>query len=215
LIAGLFALLGCKAGDKGGSVLEQHGYSMIQIDAGEFWMGSPVDELDRDEGESRHLVALSRGFSLGSSEVTQGLWETVMGDSPAAERQEFYRGESHGSCAAVRDVSLVGDDLPIQCVDWFEAVRFCNRLSGLEGLEAAYTIAGDSMIWDRNANGFRLPTEAEWEYAARAGGDDRYSGTDDAAALCRYANVADSSAKTRFAQRQSVIRITDNYISPF
>ena len=171
-------------GGTGGSVIDQHGYEMARIEPGEFWMGSPSDEEGREDDETRHKVRITKGFVMGSTEVSQALYQAVMGENPSLSK---YKGSS-----------LVGPEKPVQNVSWLDVVAFCNRLSEQEGLEPAYRISGETVTWDRSANGYRLPTEAEWEYAARAGGSNRYSGTSDDSSVCQYGNVSNPSAKSRF-----------------
>jgi formylglycine-generating enzyme required for sulfatase activity len=109
-------------------------------------MGSPESE-GGVEDEKPHQAVVA-GFIMGKFEVTQGEYRELMGINPS-----YFKGDS----------------LPVEQVSWFDAVAYCNALSLKEGLVPAYTINGDSVSWDRTAGGYRLPTEAEWEYACRAG----------------------------------------------
>lgn len=119
---------------------------LILIPGGTFSMGSPSGERQRQEDEIQHDVTVS-SFYIDPYEVTQSDYAAIMGENP-----------SH----------FTGENLPVENVTWYDAVEYCNRLSEHRGLTPAYTIDGNTVSWDRSANGYRLLTEAEWEYAARA-----------------------------------------------
>jgi len=152
---------------------------MVWIPAGSFTMGSPTNEPGRDINEDPHRrVTLSNGFWMGRYEVTVGEFRGFVestGYRTEAEREGgvyTWTGEKWEMRSGVdwrRPGFGQSDRNPVTCVSWNDAVRFCNWLSEQEGLRPAYRISGNDVTWDRGASGYRSPTEAEWEYAARAG----------------------------------------------
>ncbi len=123
----------------------------------------------------RNKVTIS-DFYIGKYQVTQAQWKTVMGDNPC-----YFKG----------------DNLPVEQVSWYDVVEFCNKLSEMEGLQKCYSGSGDNILCNFKANGYRLPIEDEWEYAARGGNrsrDYKYSGSDNVGDVAWY--KANSGSKT-------------------
>lgn len=125
--------------------------TMVDIPGGTFQMGDTRGEGSSDELPVRSVTVSS--FLMGKYEVTQSQWQAVMGTNPS-----YF-----SDCP----------NCPVEQVSWYDAVTFCNALSDLEGKQRVYVINGDNVTANWIANGYRLPTEAEWEYAAGGGAINR------------------------------------------
>ncbi len=140
----------------------------VWIPGGTFLMGSPEDEEGRWDHEGPvHEVRVS-AFEIMQHPVTRQDYAEIMGEDPG-----WPEGEA--------------DERPVNNVSWLDAVELCNRRSKNEGLAACYRVQNQEVSWDRAADGYRLPTEAEWEYACRAGTQTRWSFGDEEAELERHA----------------------------
>ena len=134
------------------------GGGFVLLPPGTFTMGSPADEPGRDPDETPHLVTLTKAVYVATHEVTQSEWQSVMGWN-----ESFFPGENR----------------PVEWVTWFDCVSYCNQRSTQDGYTPAYSITdaaysgphivAATVTWDQAADGYRLLTEAEWEYACRAG----------------------------------------------
>ncbi len=157
---------------------------MVLVKGGTFTMGTTADWAEADEAPA-HEVELD-SFLIGRHEVTVGEFAAFVaatGYTTTAER--------NGGCEvldATGDWGLRADaswrnpyyeqsnNHPVVCVSWYDAIAYCNWLSTQAKLKACYSGEGDATTWDRTADGYRLPTEAEWEYAATSRGrTERYT----------------------------------------
>ena len=126
------------------------GMTFVYVTSGTFMMGSPTDELGHESNERQHQVAITKGYFMQTTEVTQGQWKAVTGKNPS----------SFKNC---------GENCPVECVTWNDVQKFIELLNQKE-----------------STNKYRLPTEAEWEYAARAGSSTAFANGNISERFCEY-----------------------------
>ena len=137
------------------------GMKLVLIPKGTFQMGSPIEEDGAGDDKAQHQVTISKDYYLGVYEVTQALYEKVMGSNPSYFQKRVIRKS---------DSSMY----PVEYVSWEHAVEFCKKLSDLPEEKKAGRV-------------YRLPTDAEWEYACRAGSKSAYSFGESSKSLGDYA----------------------------
>ena len=166
---GMMLLCGIAQGAEPNSI----GMELIEIPAGKFMMGSPVGEKNRQDDEEQVAVTLTKSFWLGKTEVTQGQWQAVMSTEPW-KGQEFVQTDKNGAATFV---------------SWNDATAFCQRLTDSDHKNGKLP-AGEA---------YRLPTEAQWEYACRAGTQTMWSFGDDDKELGEYAWFDGNAAREQYA----------------
>jgi formylglycine-generating enzyme required for sulfatase activity len=172
--------------------VNRQGMTMLRIPAGKFNMGSASGNKDE---QPVHEVTLTNSFFISDREVTVAQFRqftnSVAHDpkTPPLERLTDWEGEATKYSPAT--------NCPVQQVSWFDAVQFCNWLSRQEGRTPCYTNSGTNWQCNLQAKGYRLPTEAEWEYTCRAVSQSHYTFGDDEKLLGEYAwYSANSSSRT-------------------
>lgn len=182
------------------------GMKLVRIPAGESFMGSPETEKGRRQDEPQRRVRLTRGFELGQCEVTRGEFRRFV--EGAKYKSDVERGIRGGYGFDAETGKLAGpdkkyawhttgfpqtDEHPVVNVTWNDAQAFCRWLS------------------EREKRVYRLPTEAEWEYACRGGAVMAYANGDDPEKVIEVGNIVDQDAKKKFPDRTAVAG-SDGYV---
>ncbi len=183
------------------TITNKIGMQFIWIQPGSFTMGvtdseaqqayeeahqvrDSITEESFKNAQPKHQVTLSEGFYMGQYEVTEAQWRKIMGTTLQSQRQKEHDSDPTSMTS--------GDTYPMRFVSWNEAQEFVGKLNQMN-----------------DGYAYRLPSESEWEYAARAGTTTRYFWGDDTTQACKYANVADQTLKDRM--RPGRVNCSDGY----
>jgi formylglycine-generating enzyme required for sulfatase activity len=146
-------------------------FEMVGIEVGTFIMGALRDDnMAQAVEKPRHEVTLTKNIWMGVVPVSQALYDLVIGSNPSKQKHP---------------------ENPVENVSWYDAIEFCNRLSTMHGYTIAYQWKNKILVCDQDANGYRLPTEAEWEYAARADKDYLFAGSHDVKEVAWFGDNSD------------------------
>ena len=150
------------------------GLEMVYVAPGEFMMGSPLSEKDRADDQIQHKVKLTKGFYIGKYEVTQGQWDKIMGRNPNVDPP----------------VDPKCKNFPVKQISWNECKTFCEKLG-----ETSSSASAQGGLRRDDGNRFRLPSEAEWEFAARGGNKSKgfiYSGSNNLDEVAWYSSNSET-----------------------
>jgi formylglycine-generating enzyme required for sulfatase activity len=229
VVANFFTVAGGMATNEANSgivtaVFPRTSIEMIEIAGGTFNMGKYLGNSEGDVENTLHDVTLTK-FSMSKYQVTQEQYVAVMGSNPSHFNGGTGREPADGEKQGKR---------PVETVSWYDAIVFCNELSMMENLNPVYNISGSTnpAVWgevptsaehanyatwntvemDKSKNGYRLPTEAQWEYAAKGGDQNAegwqeftYSGSDTAVDVAWY--KGNSNSKTHEVGKKSPNRL--------
>lgn len=159
---------------------------MVDVTGGTF----DISIIGKVNLDTVHSVILN-SFSISKYEITQELWESVTGNNPSQ-----FKGRKN----------------PVEKVSWYDCIRFCNALSCKEGLEECYNIRNDSVYFLSGRSGYRLPTEAEWEFASRGGLKSKgyeYSGSDSIDVVAWYVDNSDNQPKPVGKKKRNELGLYD------
>ena len=167
-------------------------YTPVAIDGMVFVRGiSKLLQTEGDYGKKSNIQFTVDNFYMAKTEVTQAQYQSVMGKNPS-----YFEGDNH----------------PVECVSWYDAVAYCNKRSEQEGLTPCYSGSGDNITCDFSANGYRLPTSEEWKYAAKGGKDVqsyKYAGSDSIDEVAWYGDNSGSTTHDVATKKPNTLGIYD------